>query len=130
MNYNILDNIFNYTNISTTIKLLEIYKDQELYYILGRTRLINKLFDSIAVIDVTKSAGPKFDTPPDFVTVEIYEDEDININDKILLIEIINNINTLFNKSVYCDIYYHHDNINFNKFMKIYNYMINHNIYN
>jgi len=126
MNYSILTNIFEHSSLSSIMKLINAYKDINLLWFVGRERFIRKLFDTIETIDIIQNIGP--DEITDFSSSTIYNNEEISYEDMINYLNIIISMNSLKSTSYYCCPFIDHD-IEFDKVLEYYEYMIKYKIY-
>lgn len=120
MNYNIIYNILEYLDIESVIKLIDI--DKNIIDLVTKEQLINKFFDIIEVIDINKYYGNGHEFL-EFITLDVCEDQILNLEDKIIILDIIKLINKLNIKKcdLCCDIFYNIGTLDFNKFENIYN---------
>jgi len=126
MNYNILTNIFRQSDLSSIMKLIEAHKDINLLWFVGRERFIRKLFDTIETIEIIQNNGP--DEASNFASSTIYNDEEISYDDMINYLNIIISMNSLKSTSYYCCPFID-SNIEFDKVLEYYEYMIKYKIY-
>jgi len=103
MNYNILTNIFRQSDLSSIMKLIEAHKDINLLWFVGRER-------------------------SNFASSTIYNDEEISYDDMINYLNIIISMNSLKSTSYYCCPFID-SNIEFDKVLEYYEYMIKYKIY-
>ena len=127
MNYNIIDNVIQYCDIQALMKLIEIYKPSYILWLIGRERLINCLFDEIAVIDIIKTSGP--DQGGELFCVDIYDDEKISHDDKTHYLDVVQSINSLKSTDIYSCVYWHNDGIDLEKWFEYYNYCLKYKVF-
>jgi len=126
MDLSILYNVFQYTDYTTTIKLIEATKNIDLLFIIGRKLFVEKFFKTIELIEIIRNSGP--DQACNFSNTIIYEGEDIEYDDMIKYINIIESINTLKSSDYYACVFMEND-YDYEDFIICYNYMVNFKIF-
>ncbi len=110
--YNIISIIVEYADIETIVKLCKV--DANIFSFVTKEQLVNRLFDIIMVIDITKPGVDNFES------IDIYEKETITYDEKINFIELINTINDNESLKIFCEIYFDCDFCYYNEFLYLY----------